>query len=133
VALSDTSGMFQVKSNAAHTGIATLRPGANIGNSAFLKTIESISHVELNDLEAPEGCRIFVKIDVEGLEETVLNELIACPFFSRVDDVFYEVNGKWVDPDRLVALLRSCGFNEFVKVGAGEHYDVHARRRRDAH
>jgi FkbM family methyltransferase len=128
VAVTDKSGSFKMESNSAHTGTASLREGANKGNSAFLETIEGISHVELNDLEAPDGCRIFVKIDVEGFEETVMNELIACSFFSRIDDIFYEVDEKWVDPDRLVALLRSCGFNEFMKVGGGEHYDVHARR-----
>jgi hypothetical protein len=31
------------------------------------------------------------------------------------------------------ALLRSRGFNEFVKVGGEEHYDVHARRGRERH
>ena len=131
VALADKSGSFQMEANPAHTGAASLRDGASHGNTAFVETIECISHVELNDLEASEGCRIFVKIDVEGLEETVLSELIACPFFPRIADIFYEVDEKWVDPDRLVALLQSCGFNEFVKVGDGEHYDVHARRERE--
>ncbi len=131
VALSDKSGSFQVESDPAHTGAASLRDAGKQGNNALLETIECISHAELSDLEAPEGCRIFVKIDVEGLEETVLNELIACPFFSRIDDIFYEVDEKWVDPHRIVALLRSCGFNEFDKVGGEEHYDVHARRERE--
>ncbi|HEY6598477.1 MAG TPA: FkbM family methyltransferase, partial [Pseudomonadales bacterium] len=131
VALTDKSGSFQMESNPAHTGIASLRDGAKQSDSASLKTIRGISRVELNDLEAPEGCRIFVKIDVEGFEETVLNELIACSFCSRIDDIFYEVDENWVDPHRLVALLRSRGFNEFVKVGGGAHYDVHARRGRE--
>ncbi len=119
VALTHKSGSFQIESNPAHTGVASLRNAARQGNSAFLQTIEGITHVELTDLEAPQGCRIFVKIDVEGLEETVLHELIACPFFSRIDDIFYEVDETWVDPRRLATLLRSHGFSEFVEIGGG--------------
>jgi FkbM family methyltransferase len=127
-AISSQSGTYPIASNPAHTGSASLRAGTTAESGGQLRQIDCVSHLELEHLEAPVGCRIFAKIDVEGYEETVLGELIVCPFFPRIQDVFYEVDEKWVDPERLASILRSCGFNAFDKIGDGQHYDVHARR-----
>jgi FkbM family methyltransferase len=127
-AISSRSGTYPIATNPEHSGSTSLRAETTAEESGHLKQIECVSHLELERLEAQVGCRIFAKIDVEGYEETVIRELIACPFFPRMRDVFYEVDERWVDPGRLTSILRSRGFNTFDKIGDGQHYDVHARR-----
>lgn len=127
-AISDRSGSAQVGLDPSHSGTTSLREVAATGHNTRSKTIRCISRIELEDMVEATGDRIVVKIDVEGFEETVLAELASCSFFSQVTDVFCEVDEKWVQYETLVQLLEAQGFREFLKLGSGRHYDVHARR-----
>ena len=67
----------------------------------------------------------FIKIDVEGHEEIVINELTKCSFIENVSHIFCEIDTNWLDVDRLKKKLASVGFSSFEKVGTGEiHYDM---------
>ena len=128
LAISDSNRPSQLVIKPNHSGVATLRQTGHGNFGRHAKEVACINHVGLQDILGAHDCRMIVKIDVEGLEQTVVTELSLCPFFAQVTDVFYEVDERWVDPDRIREVLSEHGMNAFTTVGAGLHYDVHATR-----
>ena len=64
----------------------------------------------------PDHHRIFIKIDVEGYEEIVIQQLIQCSFFDNVYQIFCEVDTNWIDVNS-VEMLQEKGFKGFDKIG----------------
>jgi hypothetical protein len=70
-----------------------------------------------------------VKIDVEGHEETVINELLKIKGFNKISTIFYEVNTKWTNRFLIEKLLKKEGFISFIQVGENyNHCDILATR-----
>ena len=70
-----------------------------------------------------------LKVDVEGFELTVLEEIFKCEFSHTISNIFYEVDERWVDPSLIKKLLSENGFKNFNKHGMSEiHYDVMASK-----
>lgn len=128
VAISDSDVPSQLVMDPDHSGVATLRETDEGKDSQHVKEVACINHIGLQEILGAHDHRMVVKIDVEGLEETVMTELSLCPFFTHVTDVFYEVDERWVDPTRIRKLLSDHGIDAFETVGSGQHYDVHATR-----
>ena len=74
------------------------------------------------------AANIIVKIDVEGHEEVVIDELIKSSFFHNVSAIFYEVDKAWTRKSELKAILEDHAFNYFTQYGRGKHYDILACR-----
>ncbi|PLX35158.1 MAG: hypothetical protein C0605_11155 [Hyphomicrobiales bacterium] len=75
--------------------------------------------------------RIVVKIDVEGSELEVLNELRRTVFYPAVNDILIEMSSLHSGRDgveAIIAFMRAEGFAEIAKRGGKEHYDAHYRR-----
>lgn len=106
-AISNRSGSAQVSLDPSHSGTTSLRSEAPTGPAIRSKMIKCISRIELDDMVGTTDDRIVVKIDVEGFEATVLAELASCSFFSKVTDVFCEVDERWVGYEALVQCLGS--------------------------
>lgn len=119
--ISDRNEEVPISVNAGHSGAASLHH--SVGPDTELITVRRMS--SLDDKIVPETLPIVVKIDVEGHERTVLNEICNSVFLDRVSTIFYEVHEEWCDPSELTALLRDF---EFRKVGNGTHYDILATR-----
>ena len=67
-----------------------------------------------------------IKIDVEGHEEVVIQELVKCNFFKRTQWVKLMKNG---NPENIYRLLKKEGFTRFERIGNHPtHYDVMMRR-----
>ncbi len=130
-AVSDTAGSATITLRAAHSGAASLENTALVrGGTA--ETIRTINIFDLDALLRPEGS-ILVKIDVEGHEAVVIDQLMQSQHRQRIVAIFYEVDENWNDPAALEAALRHGGFSRFVRHGDGTHYDVLALRGDDTH
>ena len=127
--ISDKKKTIDVSINRNHSGAANLRNGHNEGNEYNKEKIDLINFKELNDLVKYEkGTKIIVKIDVEGHEESVLKTLVLSDLINDINEILYEVDEDWVDPNILSNLLKIKGFNKFTKVGKNKHYDVLAQK-----
>jgi len=72
----------------------------------------------------PADLPVFVKIDVEGHEETVIRELLSGAESERIMAIFYEHDDRWTDKSAVKALLGAAGFEQSRIYGRGKHYDV---------
>ncbi|MBV7259897.1 FkbM family methyltransferase [Erythrobacter crassostreae] len=122
--LSDKVGEFPITLSKGHSGLATLGD-----HGMQLSREHTQASVRLQTMDAlaghlPEYLPIFVKIDVEGHEETVIRELLQSPHAKRIIAIFYEHDDRWTDKGAVNALLDDAGFEHSRIYGRGKHYDV---------
>lgn len=125
-ALSHRSGTGEIRVKPNHSGAASMN-GHKLSRDERCEAIALIDAAELARALPPEG-EIVIKIDVEGHEEVVLEQLVRSSFIGRVGAVFYEKDERWAEPQRTRALLEGAGFERFRKFGMGRHYDMLAQR-----
>lgn len=125
-ALSDHAGTATISVNPAHSGTASLDHGAGATGAAS-RSVRLIDHEEFDDLVG-EPADLVVKVDVEGHESVVINELMKSRHAPTIRHLFYEIDQRWTDNAAIVALLREAGFTTFRKYGVGRHYDMLASR-----
>lgn len=126
LAISQQSGTASISIDSGHSGTASMAGGAT-SQSAAVEQIEAINAEGL-DAIMPKGLPIVVKVDVEGFEKNVINELAKSKHFGRMVSIFYEVDERWSDSADIRAALEAGGFSRFQKFGRGHHYDVMALR-----
>lgn len=107
----------------------------NLKNKCKIKVV---NHKKLNFLAIKENKNVIVKIDVEGLEEVVINEIIKTNFFDNITEIIYEVieSEKWnklVNYKNIKSSLEQKGFKKFKKLALYKSnktckYDMHAKR-----
>ena len=125
-ALDSSSGPRTMKLVKNHSGMASFLDLPDVGSSESLKVVcITVSYLETL---LPPKTPIAVKLDVEGFETKILEELIQSKFWSRIASIFYEVNENWVDPEKLGATLKDAGMRSLTRVGNLSQYDVLAER-----
>lgn len=123
VAITARNGKLAIGIKRGHSGAATLRD-----NTSPIYSREEIQTVNAGPLAGllKSAAPYIIKIDVEGHEQTVLEQLSLAGILARTRTLFYEVNEKWSNPRDLQATLRQWGFNDFQICGSGVRYDVRA-------
>ncbi len=124
-AISDQTGSLSLSTVEGHSGKSSLRTENNADEAnVSSKTIQTINHVALNK-RIPAQALNGIKIDVEGHEEVVLQELVKCDFFKQTQWIFCEIDEQWVNPENIYRLLKKEGFTRFERIGShATHYDV---------
>lgn len=125
LAISNSCGEKKITFDRNHSGLASL--AFKNDNEDFLK-IRTVNKVLLDDLISSKNKNYILKIDVEGFEYTVINELFKCKFSEAITNIFYEIDERWVDPFLIEKILRDNGFKKFQKIGDKTHYDVMATK-----
>jgi FkbM family methyltransferase len=123
--ISNTDGTATILTSAGHSGVASLQghlPGGK-PEEIELRTADSLAPLIL-----PSDVPLVVKVDVEGHETVVLEQLAGSGLSERVVALFYEVDERWCDPDELARIVAGMGLSTTQKVGTGLHYDVLAKR-----
>jgi len=125
-AISDKEGTGKIAVQRGHSGAATLREfnPLLVSRTDTIRTIDGAGLVQL--LAEADNC--IIKIDVEGFESTVLDQLEKAGVLERTQTLFYEIDEKWTDPAEIESRLRLLGFKGFVRSGSQQHYDVTATR-----
>jgi FkbM family methyltransferase len=123
VGLSDTAGTHAITINPVHSGQASLE--AHMEGRAACRSI-AIELVTMAGLDAhlPPDLPLFVKIDVEGHEPIIIEELLASRHASRVIGIFYEHDNRWTDNATICRALYRAGFAKLKRYGRGKHFDV---------
>lgn len=123
-AISDVNGFLKINITEGHSGKASLKDYADDTSFEYVNSLnyESLSKMIKCDT------RMVVKIDVEGHEEVVIDELFKAAFAKNIDTLFFEVDERHLDIDELIKLLKEKGFKEFIKLDTNSrntfHYDV---------
>lgn len=135
-AVSDRDGPLQISVEAGHSGTASLSHRLDRGAAQTISCLsaESLSRLLENELalvrgDSNEAPFIVVKIDTEGHEPTVLEQLQRTSIWPQVGVLFFEVDERWFSGSAIVAVLEEQGFSvAYRSPGAVEHYDVMMRR-----
>jgi FkbM family methyltransferase len=125
-AMSNSTGTATITLRATHSGAASLE-STSLTHGGAVETIRTLDIAAVDALVRPDGA-ILVKIDVEGHETVVIDQLMMSQHRRRIAAIFYEVDEAWHDPSALEAALRAGGFSHFIRHGTGTHYDVLALR-----
>ena len=129
-AISNEVGISKITLKSNHSGSATISSGNKLyNNSNNSIDVSLIDSNEISNLIKEKNYPIYVKIDVEGHEKIVINELIKANFFDRVKEIFFEVDNNWVDLHSIKESLLEKGFYSFKKIGSGNHFDILAERK----
>jgi len=135
-AVSDRDGSLEISVEPGHSGTASLnhRLARGVTQSISCMSAESISRLLENELAGvranpSQAPLIIVKIDTEGHEPTVLEQLKRTSVWPRVGVIFFEVDERWFSGAGVIAALEEHGFKvAYRSPNAREHYDVMMRR-----
>ena len=128
-AISNQTGELTLNTVEGHSGKSSLRTVKQENKTtSTVKIIQTINHEALNKRIQGQSLN-GIKIDVEGHEEVVIQELVKCDFFKQTQWIFCEIDEKWINPENIYRLLRKEGFTCFERIGNHPtHYDVMMRR-----
>ena len=129
------SGIDAIQSNKrkiaidpTHSGSATLN---DISNSSSYEFIKTINRNYLEKLKLPNNSEIIIKIDVEGNEVKVLNELVNTAFFNRVSVIYFEFDENHEDSKKLLTFMRKNKFETHHLKDSFSHakYNIFSKRK----
>lgn len=123
VGLSDRAGSHAITINPVHSGQASLEAHMAERIDCHTLQIELVTMAEL-DAHLPSDLPLFVKIDVEGHEPIIIEELLASRDAARVIGIFYEHDNRWTDNATICRALYRVGFAKLKRYGRGKHFDV---------
>lgn len=109
-ALSDYRGASTMRRLKVHSGVATLEPRFATGDPGTISQAVEVRRVEELYEYLPEGLPIFVKINVEGHEPTVLQEVLGSNFAGRIIGIFCSQDERRSDFQRLEVSMDRAGF-----------------------
>jgi FkbM family methyltransferase len=120
-AISFEGGVGDIFYECTHTGAASLS-NDNLKHREtqhlLREQIRLIESKELDDIINVEEVNIFVKIDVEGYEEIVLNEIFKTSFSDRISEIFIEIDERWTSSGKILSFLETKNFIS-TKIGEG--------------
>ncbi len=129
-AIANRRGAAQIAIVDGHSGAATIAEENAIFQRARATTaIELIDAGVLDNIVSAEFIPVVVKVDVEGHEPAVIEQLLKTSFSDRITEIFFEVQERWIDVEALKSTLRDNGFVNFTELGkGGVQYDILATR-----
>lgn len=121
--VSSKSGFLSLNISKDHSGKNSFRKALKT-QSNHSEMVETMNHQEI-ELLTTEDTNYVIKIDVEGHEEIVIDEITKCTFIKNVSAIFCEIDTNWVDVNNIKKKLKTVGFQTFKKIGKGKmHYDL---------
>jgi len=122
--ISDSVGQIDMEYDPRHSGAASIR--SNNQNKSI--KINIINHLKLNEI-IDDKLPIIIKIDVEGHEEVVIQEILKTKFTNKIKEIYFEIDERWSDYESILKFLTYNGFTKFEKSKDNAiHYDVLASR-----
>lgn len=129
-AISDITEESDLQIKEGHSGAATLRDNT-VSEKTFVRRIRisKVDHAFLDEnIKIEPAEKICLKIDTEGHEEPVLLELMKTRFWKNVSNIFYEVDERYINQERILNMLSKEGFSIIYKNGEKPHYDLMLER-----
>lgn len=124
-AVSSSVGTMDLYFSSTHTGTANFARTREGSQSVTVEVRDRSLFDQI--VNENSGCGFFVKIDVEGAEPDVMQQLEASTMSYLVDRLFVEISPKWVSPDKIAyifAAAKRMGLQEMWRGKGKEQYDV---------
>jgi len=100
-----------------HSGVTNIDQEINENQSNNIVDIETIDATYLNKLNIPKDIDIVIKVDVEGHERVVIEQLVQTNFLHNVSAIYYEYDTRVQgDMNTIEDLLKQNDFITFNKV-----------------
>lgn len=131
LAISSNEKRSRMKVFTTHCGKSSLLTSINIKKSeknVKYQRVKCINFKKLNKIIKEKSYPILIKIDVEGHEAVVINQIIKSKLVSNLREIFFEVHEKKINVKKTLRLLKKYGFINCKKIGIGNHYDMLASR-----
>lgn len=122
--LSADAGTAVINFSPGHSGMASL----HVRPEGALPQKIRLAKAAVLEPHIPDGLPLVVKIDTEGHEQVVLDELARSRLAGRISSIFYEMDHRWSDPEAIGSVVRGMGLGHVRNIGRGGHYDVLASR-----
>jgi len=97
----------KIQIDPSHSGSASLSKGVNFSSYEFIKTV---NRKFIQKLNLSHNAEIIIKIDVEGNEINVLNELVNLEFFDRVSVIYFEYDESSIDSEKILTFMKKNKF-----------------------
>ncbi len=122
-AVSQLSGEVELRYNDWHMGMGSIERAGN--NAVRVKSLNR----NFFDLYAESvNEKVFLKIDVEGAEHVVVEEIFSSSLSGKITDVFVEITPKWLDAKKIDAIYSTLYLNGFKLLWKGadtSQYDAY--------
>jgi FkbM family methyltransferase len=128
-AVSNRNGGADIGTFIGHSGRATLLElsgEVEVERTESVEVVDGHRLVELSE-EILTG-ELIIKVDVEGSEEVVLEQLDRGGLLERTSIICIEIDTRKVDRDAIVANLADQGFFHFVELQGATKYDLLASK-----
>lgn len=122
-AISQHKGEIELNYDDWHLGMGSIERGGK-----YKVSVNSYNREFIDKLFADVSDEIFIKIDVEGAEWQVLEEIFSSRYSSLVTKVFVEITPKWLSPkqiERIYSLFFLNGFRLKWRSKGNEQYDAY--------
>lgn len=121
-AISNKTGLAHIYFRESHSGRSTMNTPLP-SNDAEKVEISTIDYTVLNEIVKSRGIPIVVKIDVEGHEKEVLEQLYKSDLRANMVAFFVEINLDRLDGESIYSYFPAEEFSA-EKVGSGRQFDV---------
>jgi FkbM family methyltransferase len=123
--ISDKNTTIQVSFNERHTGKTSItfnQPNAKT------TSIRLGNYQLINETFPSENDSYFVKIDVEGHERTVLEELFKSKIGPRIEYIYFECQEGSYELEPIKEILVANNFHEFIQIGEGDQQNIYTTK-----
>ena len=121
--ISNKNGFSKMFYDPKHSGAAHI----NDNEGYEFNNVEIINNQKLNNI-IDKSYPIHIKIDVEGHEEIVINEIFKSDFSNNIKELYFEVDERWTNYENIQLILNKNGFYNLKKSNNNTHYDVLASK-----
>jgi FkbM family methyltransferase len=119
VAIASEEGEHAFSFDDVHTGMGSL-----VATKGRHTVVNCRNYAVFDEIQAADATLKVVKIDVEGFEPVVVEQLLRSDMAPAIGYVYFEADEERFDVRGLCAVLEHAGFRLQHKNGAGVHYDL---------
>ena len=124
-AISNKNSYHKIYVNLEHSGATSIDQVVRKSQSSQAIDIETVNSSYLNELTIPKDVDIVIKVDVEGYEKVVIEQLMQTDFLPNINTIYYEYDTKIQDDmNTIEELLKQNGFTKFFEVKDEEVKDI---------
>lgn len=127
VGIGDANRSAGIEFNPLHSGKGKVTQIGGSSTEITLRNYELFDEIAANHLE----CRFFCKIDVEGLEAVVVDQIARSKIRDRLIGATVEIDNRRHSEEEKAAIqqtLTNCGLVETDRIGHETHYDLYFTR-----
>ena len=116
-AVSDKNTFQKIYVNLEHSGATNIDQVTSESQSSQAVDIETVNSSYLDELTIPKNVDVVIKVDVEGYEKIVIEQLMQVDFLHKVKTIYYEYDENIQNDMNIIRkLLKQNNFSKFLEV-----------------